>query len=269
MSQDLYARRLNATTAFIRAVEDITEPTYREKREMEMAREKEKRDAELDMFIRKNEIAEESAIRSLRKKTEIEFENFMKMEDEKYRRQVEAYKDGELLTLQLQHETAVAQWTHQVATQLEEEEKDKAAISRVVDTPEIEALQLPSGLEGRPTWTSFDPEGIDQKRIGFGWLGGAGTMSATEVLDYGNQYITGVSSQVADLKAAADKGVNLTNNYLYKQTLDKVQTSLLQMQRRGIEKRFIRWKSGEKRKEYYNQIAQLKSIENSLLNMVK
>ena len=70
MAQDLYARRLNAATAFFRQAESMLEPSYKEKLDMDMAKKKELMEADLDFYIEKNKIANQSAIEQLRKQKE-------------------------------------------------------------------------------------------------------------------------------------------------------------------------------------------------------
>lgn len=255
MAQDLYARRLNAATAFFRQAESMLEPSYKEKLDMDMAKKKELMQADLDFYIEKNKIANQSAIEQMRKQKEIEFQQFEKMEDEKYRRQLEMMKDGEFLSASLSHQATLAAHTHAIQTDLAEKTQKAEGVKRVVKQPEIEAGLLPS--IGRPKRFGIE------RPLGMQYLGIA--FDANSVLDTGNNLLTSLSPVMADLKAAVDSGYNVSNNYLYKRALETVEQSLMHMSNRRVQRRFNFNKTEEQRTTYQSQLQQLQEFKNTLL----
>ena len=254
MAQDLYARRLNAATAFFRQAESMLEPSYKEKLDMDMAKKKELMQADLDFYIEKNKIANQSAIEQLRKQKEIEFEQFEKMEDEKYRRQLEMMKDGEFLSASLSHQATLAAHTHAIQTDLAKTQQRTEAVERVKKAPEIEAALLPS--IGRPKTFGI------QKQLGMRMLGI--TFDASSVLETGNNLLTSLSPVMADLKAAVDSGLDVSDNYLYKRALETVEQSLMHMSNQRVQRRFNFNKTEEQRTTYQSQLQQLQEFKNIL-----
>lgn len=255
MAQDLYARRLNAATAFFRQAENMLEPSYKEKLDMEMAKKKELMEADLDFYIKKNKISNQSAMEQLRKQKEIEFQQFEKMEDEKYRRQVEMMKDGEFLSASLSHQATLAAHTHAIQTDLAKTQQKAEAVERVKKAPEIEAGLLPSVDRGK----TF---GI-QRQLGMKMFGIS--FDANSVLDTGNNLLTSLSPVMADLKAAVDSGLDVSNNYLYKRALETVEQSLMHMSNQRVQRRFNFNKTEEQRTTYQSQLQQLQEFKNTLL----
>jgi len=254
MAQDLYARRLAATTAFIRATENLLEPSSREKQAMRMAEKKANMQMDLDFYVKRNDISNKSAIEQLRLQNEMKFEEFKKMEDEKYRREVELYKDGELLSAKLAHEATVAAYSNQILTQQAEAE----AVKRVTEGGELEASLLPAVGRGK----TFGVE----RRIGFNALGLS--FNANTVLETGDSLLTTLSPTINDLETAAANGVDVKNNYLYKRALETVRESRAQLGHQRINKRMTRFKSPEQINKWRSQQAQLAEMEKSLLSMV-
>lgn len=258
MAQDLYARRLAATTAFIRATEDLLEPSSREKQAMRMAEKKANMQMDLDFYVKRNDISNKSAIEQLRLQNEMKFEEFKKMEDEKYRRQVEMYKDGELLSAKLAHEATIAAYSNKVLTEQAEAVADAEAIKKVTEGGELQAALLPTVGRGK----SF---GIE-RRVGFSALGLS--FNANTVLETGNSLLTTLAPTISDLQTAAENGVDVKNNYLYKRALETVRESRAQLGHRRINKRMTTFKSPEQINTWRSQQAQLAEMEKSLLSMV-
>ena len=238
MAQDLYARRLNATTAFFRAADNLLEPSYREKIEMDIAAKKELMDSELDFFIKKNNISNQSALEQLRRRNEMEFEQFRKMEDEKYNRQVEMYKDGQLLALQMMHESNVAQYAYTTQKSLLEAEEKESATKRVTETPSVEGTRF-LGL----------------------------TVDASTVLATGDELITRLEPTIKDLELASET-TNLKSNYLYKRALETVDSALRNIGADKIDRRFRRFKTNEQYNNLQLQVRKLQEYKDSLLDMV-
>jgi len=254
MAQDLYARRLNAATAFFRQAESMLEPSYKEKLDMDMAKKKEGMQAELDFYIEKNKIANQSAIEQLRKQKEIEFQQFEKMEDEKYRRQLEMMKDGEFLSASLAHQATLAAHTHAIQTDLAKKQQTTEAVERVTKQPEIEAGLLPSVDRGTVL-------GI-QRKLGTSAFGII--FNADSVIDTGNNLLTSLTPVMGDLKAAVDSGLNVSNNYLYKRALETVDQSLMHMSHPKVQRRFNFNKSEEQIQTYQSQLQRLQEFKNIL-----
>jgi len=259
MAQDLYARRLNATTAFIRAAEDLLEPSYKEKIEMDIAAKKELMDSELDFYIKKNNIANQSAIEQLRRRNEMEFEQFRKMEDEKYKRQVEMYKDGQLLALQMMHESNVAQYAYTTQKSLLEAEEKAAAVKRVTKTPGVEASLLPGDITPKDTLGLF-PRIAGTKFLGL-------TVDASSILETGSTLITALEPTIKDLQDASET-TDLKSNYLYKRALETVDSALRNIGADKIDRRFRRFKTAEQYNNLQLQVRELQKMKASLLDMV-
>ena len=255
MAQDLYARRLTAATAFFRQAESMLEPSYKEKLDMDMAKKKEGMQAELDFYIEKNKIANQSAIEQLRKQKEIEFQQFEKMEDEKYRRQLEMMKDGEFLSASLAHQATLAAHTHAIQTELSEKSLKTEGIKRVKKTPEVEAGLLPSVGRGKFI-------GV-QRQLGMEYFGIA--FNANSVIETGNNLLTSLSTVMTDLENAVDSGYDVKNNYLYKRALETVEQSLMHMSNDRVQRRFNFNKTDEQRATYQDQLEQLQRYRNTLL----
>lgn len=258
MAQDLYARRLAATTAFIRATEDLLEPSSREKQSMRMAEKKANMQMDLDFYVKRNDISNKSAIEQLRLQNEMKFEEFKKMEDEKYRRELELYKDGELLAAKLNHEATVAAFSNQILTEQAEAVADAEVVKRVTEGGELEASLLPAVGRGK----AF---GIE-RRVGFNKFGLG--FSATTVLETGDSLLTTLSPTINDLETAAANGVDVKNNYLYKRALETVRESRAQLGHQRINRRMTTFKSPEQINKWRSQQAQLAEMEKSLLSMV-
>ena len=260
MAQDLYARRLNATTAFFRAADNLLEPSYREKIEMDIAAKKELMDSDLDFYIKKNNISNQSALEQLRRRNEMEFEQFRKMEDEKYNRQVEMYKDGQLLALQMIHESNVAQYAYTTQKSLLEAEEKESATKRVTETPGVEASLLPGDI------TPKDTLGLFPRIKGTRFLGL--TVDASTVLATGDELITSLEPTIKDLELASET-TNLKSNYLYKRALETVDSALRNIGADKIDRRFRRFKTNEQYNNLQLQVRKLQQYKDSLLDMVE
>lgn len=258
MAQDLYARRLAATTAFIRATEDLLEPSSREKQAMRMAEKKANMQMDLDFYVKRNDISNKSAIEQLRLQNEMKFEEFKKMEDEKYRRQVEMYQDGELLTAKLAHEATIAAYSNQVLTEQAEAVADAEVVKRVTKGGELEASLLPRVGRGK----TFGVE----RRVGFNALGLS--FNANTVLETGDSLLNSLAPTISDLETAAANGVDVKNNYLYKRALETVRESRAQLGHKRINRRMTTFKSPEQINTWRSQQAKLAEMEKSLLSMV-
>jgi hypothetical protein len=259
MAKDLYSRRLNATTAFFRQAESMFEPSYKEKMDMAMAQKKEMMETELDFYIKKQDIADRRAIDMLRKQNEIRFNEFQKMEDEKYRRQKEMYKDGELIALQMAHETQLATLAHSTQQSLLKEQQKEEATKRVTETPTLEASLLPGDITPKKRF------GLLNRAVGSEALGIF--MNAKTVLDTGNQIMNSVEPVISDLQLAYEDGVDVKSNYLYKRTYETVDSALSNLSNEKIARRFRKYKTPEQQRSLQLQIQELTKLKNNLLQM--
>lgn len=259
MAKDLYSRRLEATTAFFRQAESMFEPSYKEKMDMAMAQKKEMMETELDFYIKKQDIADRRAIEMLHKQNEIQFSEFQKMEDEKYRRQKEMYKDGELLALQMAHETQLATLAHTTQKSLLKEQQREEASKRVTETSGLEASLLPGDVTPKKRLGIFD-KALGSEYFGF-------TINADTVLGTGQEIMTSVEPVISDLELAYEDGINVKNNYLYKRTLETVDSALTNLSNEKVARRFRRFKTQDQQNKLQLQIQELTNYRNSLLQM--
>ena len=89
--------------------------------------------------------------------------------------------------------------------------------------------------------------------------------NANSVIETGNNLLTSLSPVMADLKAAVDSGLNVSNNYLYKRALETVDQSLMHMSNQRVQRRFNFNKTEEQRTTYQSQLQQLQEFKNTLL----